>query len=393
MAHQNLMFDTFHTLDNAQASFMLGNPGAYNAYAGNHQQYSNDTTTSFSGNWDLTESNLSNGFNSSSHPRSSVSHSNLMPLNTGYIHGGYSSYTPPPHSSPSYALSEPQRPHTGYQSSHSRVTLNPRSRSDEDIAYSGLPVSLPDVSNNQHSTLLVNGRSRGVTWESRTQGNPLQNTGSDMPPEAFGWSPQSADTGFFTFDSSWSDSMSSPMSSPDVHVGLSPEYNYSLEVSPVSPPQPRSAAAYALRHVSPTSSSSSPPASRRGSVDIPPGGKVCSHCHATSTPLWRREPNTLKPLCNACGLYLQQRNRHRPQELIDADAADDSESDNDGSGPECSHCHTHHTSVWRRSKTGAQLCNACGVYSRLRGRDRPLSLKRNRIKPRSKHSPTNTTTA
>lgn len=27
-----------------------------------------------------------------------------------------------------------------------------------------------------------------------------------------------------------------------------------------------------------------------------------------------------------------------------------------------------------------------GVYSRLRGRDRPLSLKRNKIKPRTKHS-------
>ncbi|KAJ4467686.1 hypothetical protein C8J55DRAFT_480655 [Lentinula edodes] len=115
--------------------------------------------------------------------------------------------------------------------------------------------------------------------------------------------------------------------------------------------------------------------------------KVCAHCHATSTPLWRREPATLRTLCNACGLYLQQRNKLRPQELIDADGDDESESssEHDGTGPECSHCHTHHTSVWRRSKTGAQLCNACGVYVRLRGKDRPLSLKRNKIKPRTKH--------
>jgi hypothetical protein len=41
--------------------------------------------------------------------------------------------------------------------------------------------------------------------------------------------------------------------------------------------------------------------------------------------------------------------------------------------------------VWRRSKTGARLCNACGVYARLRGRDRPLTLRRNKIKPRCKH--------
>ncbi|TFK23587.1 hypothetical protein FA15DRAFT_670407 [Coprinopsis marcescibilis] len=118
------------------------------------------------------------------------------------------------------------------------------------------------------------------------------------------------------------------------------------------------------------------------------GVKKCSHCEATSTPLWRRDPSTFKPLCNACGLYLQQRNRLRPQELIDADndSGDMSdESDQNYVGPECSHCRTHHTSVWRRSKTGAQLCNACGVYQRLRGKPRPLSLKRNKIKPRTKH--------
>ncbi|KAJ3536777.1 hypothetical protein NMY22_g5883 [Coprinellus aureogranulatus] len=121
----------------------------------------------------------------------------------------------------------------------------------------------------------------------------------------------------------------------------------------------------------------------------PPGPNVkrCSHCKATQTPLWRRDPTTFKPLCNACGLYLQQRNRLRPQVLIDADADDDSseEVDQNYTGPECSHCRTHHTSVWRRSKQGEQLCNACGVYLRLRGKPRPLSLKRNKIKPRSKH--------
>ncbi|KAE9399808.1 hypothetical protein BT96DRAFT_820093 [Gymnopus androsaceus JB14] len=118
---------------------------------------------------------------------------------------------------------------------------------------------------------------------------------------------------------------------------------------------------------------------------------MCSHCRATSTPLWRREPSTLRTLCNACGLYLQQRNKLRPQELIDADLDNDETADNSGSeqdttGPQCSHCRTRNTSVWRRSKTGAQLCNACGVYARLRGRDRPLSLKRNKIKPRTKHN-------
>ncbi|KAJ7743590.1 hypothetical protein B0H16DRAFT_1561029 [Mycena metata] len=117
--------------------------------------------------------------------------------------------------------------------------------------------------------------------------------------------------------------------------------------------------------------------------------KECFHCHVTSTPLWRREPSTQRPLCNACGLYLQQRNKLRPQELIDADIDDDDTPqipDEEYTGPKCSHCLTRQTSVWRRSKTGAQVCNACGVYARLRGKERPLSLRRNKIKPRTKHS-------
>jgi hypothetical protein len=211
--------------------------------------------------------------------------------------------------------------------------------------------------------------------------------------------PNHSDIQGLPFDSqSWSDMISlavdpsnSATSSSHRTVPLNqyplfPQY----ETSPFSSPSPSPSPSRDFsRRVSPLSSAAStPPASRRGSVDLSAGVKKCSHCHATSTPLWRREPTTLKPLCNACGLYLQQRNKLRPQELIDADA-DDDESDISGenlTGPECSHCHTRQTSVWRRSKTGAQLCNACGVYSRLRGKDRPLSLKRNRIKPRSKHT-------
>ncbi|KAJ6454136.1 hypothetical protein C8R45DRAFT_1038192 [Mycena sanguinolenta] len=118
------------------------------------------------------------------------------------------------------------------------------------------------------------------------------------------------------------------------------------------------------------------------------GIKQCYHCHTTTTPLWRRDPETHATLCNACGLYLQQRHSQRPQQLIDADhdgGEDGSDDESDGDGaPECNHCHTRQTSVWRRDKAGNQVCNACGVYQRLRGKDRPLSLKRNKIKPRTR---------
>ncbi|KAI5832265.1 glucocorticoid receptor-like (DNA-binding domain) [Schizophyllum commune Tattone D] len=112
--------------------------------------------------------------------------------------------------------------------------------------------------------------------------------------------------------------------------------------------------------------------------------KQCSHCGVKQTPLWRRDPSNFQLLCNACGLFYKQRHMHRPKVLIEADQEDDTGED-DPNAPTCSHCGTHRTSVWRRGKDGTQVCNACGVYSRLRGKERPLALKKNKIRPRTKY--------
>ncbi|KAJ7131793.1 GATA zinc finger-domain-containing protein, partial [Mycena crocata] len=119
----------------------------------------------------------------------------------------------------------------------------------------------------------------------------------------------------------------------------------------------------------------------------PGDGKECSHCHATTTPLWRRDPRTHKTLCNACGLYLYQRHQLRPQNLIavDNENPEGADSDGDYDGPECSNCGTHKTSTWRRNKAGEQVCNACGVYERMNGKPRPLALRNDKIRPRVKH--------
>jgi Zn ribbon nucleic-acid-binding protein len=115
-------------------------------------------------------------------------------------------------------------------------------------------------------------------------------------------------------------------------------------------------------------------------------GKVCSHCRATQTPLWRRDPRTHKTLCNACGLYLYQRQSDRPPGLIAADSEQEvADSDGEYSGPECENCGTRKASTWRRDKAGAQVCNACGVYERTNGKPRPLALRNDKIKPRTKH--------
>ncbi|KAJ7747162.1 hypothetical protein DFH07DRAFT_578665 [Mycena maculata] len=129
------------------------------------------------------------------------------------------------------------------------------------------------------------------------------------------------------------------------------------------------------------------PESSPGDYSADGHGKICSHCGTTSTPLWRRDPRTHKALCNACGLYLHQRQQARPQSLIAVanDEAEAGDSDGEYAGPECGNCGTRKTSAWRRNKAGAQVCNACGVFERMNGRPRPLALRNDKIRPRSRH--------
>ena len=42
----------------------------------------------------------------------------------------------------------------------------------------------------------------------------------------------------------------------------------------------------------------------------------------------------------------------------------------------CSNCGTTSTSLWRRNKAGAPVCNACGLYHKLHGKPRPHSWRR-----------------
>lgn len=46
---------------------------------------------------------------------------------------------------------------------------------------------------------------------------------------------------------------------------------------------------------------------------------------------------------------------------------------------QCTNCQTKTTSLWRRNQVGEPVCNACGLYYKLHGVKRPLTMKKDSI--------------
>lgn len=61
-----------------------------------------------------------------------------------------------------------------------------------------------------------------------------------------------------------------------------------------------------------------------------------------------------------------------------------SNNDRDMAQPICQNCTTSTTPLWRRDEIGSVLCNACGLFLKLHGRPRPISLKTDVIKSRNR---------
>lgn len=95
--------------------------------------------------------------------------------------------------------------------------------------------------------------------------------------------------------------------------------------------------------------------------------RIASHRIATARPVAFPLPDNIATTSPAAAMMATPANHGR-----------------DPTQPVCQNCSTSTTPLWRRDEYGAVLCNACGLFLKLHGRPRPISLKTDVIKSRNR---------
>ncbi|KAM7537424.1 hypothetical protein Aperf_G00000072560 [Anoplocephala perfoliata] len=105
------------------------------------------------------------------------------------------------------------------------------------------------------------------------------------------------------------------------------------------------------------------------------GNSLCFYCHTRKNELSPSSGYSAPRLDASTSQRLTPTTRppgHRPQHFSVRN------------GTVCSNCQTSHTSLWRRAPEGDVVCNACGLYRKLHGRQRPLTMRKDSIQTRKR---------
>ncbi|CAG8731471.1 9136_t:CDS:2 [Rhizophagus irregularis] len=161
----------------------------------------------------------------------------------------------------------------------------------------------------------------------------------------------------------------------------------------------------------PPSQKSKSTTTKKHTSSKPPRNLECYNCGVNKTPLWRRTPDRMHSLCNACGLYYKQYNTHRPLHIRNKPSSNTgpytlpASRKNTASSTSsevtvqqqvvatvvpaateapirCVNCAQTQTPLWRKNEKGQPICNACGLYAKLHNRDRPVAMRKAKIQRR-----------